>query len=164
MIANATDYASVITQAFPSRRDGVTAGTNAGAVTLTSADTTASSDVAITGLASTDNKDAFNVVDINISSASDSTLDTYIAGIESMSASVIQSAADLGAIKIRAATQTDFISSLMDAIDRGVGSLVDADMTKESTRLQALQVQQQLGIQALSIANSNSQNILSLFK
>ena len=45
----------------------------------------------------------------------------------------------------------------MDSIDRGVGQLVDADMNQESTRLQALQVQQQLGIQALSIANSNSQ-------
>ena len=47
-----------------------------------------------------------------------------------------------------------FTQSLMDSIDRGVGQLVDADMNEESTRLQALQVQQQLGIQALSIANS----------
>ena len=54
--------------------------------------------------------------------------------------------------------------ALMDSIDRGVGQLVDADMNKESTRLQALQVQQQLGIQALSIANSGSQSILSLFR
>jgi flagellin len=52
----------------------------------------------------------------------------------------------------------------MDAVSRGVGQLVDADMEEESTRLQALQVQQQLGIQALSIANGNSQNILSLFR
>ena len=52
----------------------------------------------------------------------------------------------------------------MDAIDRGVGQLVDADMNEESTRLQALQVQQQLGIQALRIANSSSQSILSLFR
>jgi flagellin len=52
----------------------------------------------------------------------------------------------------------------MDAIDRGVGSLVDADMNQESTKLQALQVQQQLGIQALSIANSSSQSILKLFQ
>ena len=51
-----------------------------------------------------------------------------------------------------------------DAIDRGVGALVDADMNEESTRLQALQVQQQLGVQSLSIANQNSQQILSLFK
>jgi flagellin len=52
----------------------------------------------------------------------------------------------------------------MDAVDRGVGALVDADMSEESTKLQALQTQQQLGIQALSIANSNSQSILSLFR
>jgi flagellin len=60
--------------------------------------------------------------------------------------------------------QQDFVKNLMDAVDRGVGALVDADMSQESTRLQALQTQQQLGIQALSIANSNSQSILSLFR
>ena len=52
----------------------------------------------------------------------------------------------------------------MDAIERGVAQLVDADLNEESTKLQALQAQQQLGIQALSIANANSQNILSLFR
>ena len=52
----------------------------------------------------------------------------------------------------------------MDALDRGVGTLVDADMNQESTKLQALQVQQQLGIQALSIANSSSQSIMKLFQ
>jgi flagellin len=52
----------------------------------------------------------------------------------------------------------------MVAIDQGVGALVDADMNEESTKLQALQVQQQLGIQALSIANQNSQMVLSLFR
>ena len=60
--------------------------------------------------------------------------------------------------------QKSFTQSLMDSFDRGVGQLVDADMNVESTRLQALQVQQQLGIQALSIANGNSQSILSLFR
>ena len=47
---------------------------------------------------------------------------------------------------------------------RGIGQLVDADMNEESTRLQALQVKQQLGVQALGIANSSSQSILSLFR
>jgi flagellin len=60
--------------------------------------------------------------------------------------------------------QSDFVGNLMDAIDRGVGQLVDADMSEESTRLQALQVQQQLGIQSLSMANQNAQTILSLFR
>jgi flagellin len=60
--------------------------------------------------------------------------------------------------------QDEFVSSLMDVIDKGVGRLVDADMNEESTRLKALQTQQQLGIQALSIANTNAQNILQLFQ
>ena len=70
----------------------------------------------------------------------------------------------LGSANKRIDMQKDFVSSLMDAIDRGVGQLVDADMTKESSRLKALQTQQQLGIQSLSIANSSSQNVLSLFR
>ena len=66
--------------------------------------------------------------------------------------------------KSRIDTQKSFLSNLSDSIDKGVGALVDADMNKESTRLQALQVQQQLGIKSLSIANGNSQSILALFK
>ena len=73
-------------------------------------------------------------------------------------------AANLGAAKSRINIQTNFVSNLMDSIDRGVGQLVDADMTEESTRLQALQTQQQLGIQALSMANASSSSILSLFR
>ncbi|MCB1419317.1 MAG: flagellin, partial [Notoacmeibacter sp.] len=72
--------------------------------------------------------------------------------------------ADLGATKSRISMQTDFVNTLLDAVERGIGTLVDADMTEESTRLQALQTQQQLGIQALSIANSSAQNILQLFQ
>jgi flagellin len=60
--------------------------------------------------------------------------------------------------------QSDFVNKLSDSIDSGVGRLVDADMNEESTRLKALQTQQQLAIQALSIANSDSQNVLSLFR
>jgi len=73
-------------------------------------------------------------------------------------------AAALGSKASRIQTQTSFNSKLIDALDRGVGALVDADMNKESARLSALQVQQQLGVQALSIANSSNQSILSLFR
>jgi flagellin len=73
-------------------------------------------------------------------------------------------ATNLGAVQSRIDIQKDFVTGLMDAIERGVAQLVDADMNEESTKLQALQVKQQLGIQALSIANGNSQNILSLFR
>ena len=58
----------------------------------------------------------------------------------------------------------NFISKLQDALDAGVGNLVDADLAKESARLQALQTKQQLGIQALAIANSASSNLLGLFR
>ncbi|KAK0350754.1 hypothetical protein LTR94_027714, partial [Friedmanniomyces endolithicus] len=51
-----------------------------------------------------------------------------------------------------------------DALEAGVGNLVDADLAKESAKLTALQTKQQLGVQALSIANSSSQTLLSLFR
>jgi len=73
-------------------------------------------------------------------------------------------AASLGSISARIDMQEDFVSNLTAAIEKGVGRLVDADMNEESTRLKALQTQQQLAIQALSIANSDSQNVLSLFR
>ncbi|CDZ35595.1 flagellin [Neorhizobium galegae] len=73
-------------------------------------------------------------------------------------------AAKLGAVSKRIDMQSDFVSKLTDSIDKGVGRLVDADMNEESTKLKALQTQQQLAIQSLSIANSDSQNILSLFR
>ena len=73
-------------------------------------------------------------------------------------------ASGLGAIQKRVELQNDFVSNLMDAISKGVGRLVDADMNEESTRLKALQTQQQLGIQALSIANNSSQGVLQLFR
>ena len=57
-----------------------------------------------------------------------------------------------------------FVSNLSDSLTSGVGNLVDADVAAESATLQALQTKQQLGVQALSIANSSSQNLLSLFK
>jgi flagellin len=57
-----------------------------------------------------------------------------------------------------------FVSKLQDALTNGIGSIADADLAKESAKLQALQTKQQLGIQALSIANSSSQSALSLFR
>jgi flagellin len=73
-------------------------------------------------------------------------------------------ATNLGSVKSRIAIQQTFVKDLRDAIDRGISSLVDADMNEESTKLQALQVQQQLGVQSLSIANQSSQSILRLFQ
>jgi flagellin len=109
------------------------------------------------------------VATLDISALTDSAVDRqklqdYIQMVDDALGNVTQSSADLGAVKTRIDSNSNFIKSLRDAIDRGVGQLVDADMNAESTRLQALQVQQQLGTQALSIANQGSQSILSLFK
>ncbi|WP_111803947.1 flagellin [Agrobacterium tumefaciens] len=85
------------------------------------------------------------------------TIDAAITDLTSLGAT-------FGAASARIDIQKDFISNLTDAIDRGVGSLVDADMNEESTRLKALQTQQQLAVQSLSIANSSSEQILQLFR
>jgi flagellin len=108
--------------------------------------------------------DTINIGALTDSTVDMTTLDGYIAQVTSAINSVASAAADLGAVKNRISTNTDFVKTLMDSVDRGVGQLVDADMNAESTRLQALQTQQQLGVQALSIANQNSQSILSLFR
>ena len=106
---------------------------------------------------------------LNISALTDSDddladLEQMIGYVDSAISSMTDSATALGAAKARIGIQQDFVKGLMDAIGRGVGQLVDADMNEESTKLQALQVKQQLGVQALSIANSSSQTILSLFR
>jgi flagellin len=110
-----------------------------------------------------------SIEDLDISALTDSAADqakltAYIEIVDAALGQLTDAAANLGAVKNRVDTQKDFVKALTDAVTRGIGQLVDADMNAESTRLQALQVQQQLGIQALSIANSNSQNILSLFR
>ncbi|MBR1165990.1 flagellin [Bradyrhizobium sp. DASA03005] len=108
--------------------------------------------------------DTINISALTDSAADQTTLDGYISKVTAAINSVASAAADLGAVKNRISTNTEFVKTLMDSVDRGVGQLVDADMNAESTRLQALQTQQQLGVQALSIANQNSQSILSLFR
>jgi flagellin len=108
--------------------------------------------------------DTLSIAALTDSTADMTTLDGYIAQVTAGINSVASAAADLGAVKNRISTNTEFVKTLMDSVDRGVGQLVDADMNAESTRLQALQTQQQLGVQALSIANQNSQSILSLFR
>ncbi|MBX9864304.1 MAG: flagellin [Hyphomicrobium sp.] len=91
-------------------------------------------------------------------------LEDMISGVDAAITAMTNSATGLGAVKSRVDLQKDFAKSLMDAIDTGVGQLVDADMNEESTRLQALQVRSQLGIQALGMANQSAQQILRLFQ
>ncbi|WP_026172503.1 flagellin [Asticcacaulis benevestitus] len=105
---------------------------------------------------------------ITISAASDiSTSSGASALLSKLDTSIDNLNANLGALGSQAKQiegHLSFVSKLQDSITGGIGNLVDADMAKESSRLQALQVQQQLGTQALSIANQSPQQILSLFK
>ncbi|MBN2629219.1 MAG: flagellin [Rhodobacteraceae bacterium] len=87
-----------------------------------------------------------------------------LANIEALISTSIDAAAQFGSSQKRIDIQADFISSLSDSLKAGIGSLVDANMEEASARLQALQVQQQLATQSLSIANQAPQNILSLFR
>ncbi|WP_413876675.1 flagellin [Albidovulum sp.] len=87
-----------------------------------------------------------------------------LGNIESLIQTAIGAAAEFGSVEKRIEIQSSFVSGLSDAMKVGIGSMVDADMEETSARLQALQVQQQLGIQSLSIANQAPQNVLSLFR
>jgi flagellin len=110
----------------------------------------------------------FSVSGLSISALTDSstdlaTLDSYIKGADAAIREMTTAAGSLGASRSASACRRTS-SPTHQRLDRGIGSLVDADMNEESTKLQALQVKQQLGIQALSIANAQSQNILRLFQ
>jgi flagellin len=84
--------------------------------------------------------------------------------IETMLQTSINAAASFGSAQKRIDIQADFVGKLSDSLRAGIGAMVDADMEETSARLQALQVQQQLGVQALSIANQAPQSILALFR
>jgi flagellin len=122
---------------------------------------------AVTGVV--DAAGTFAISTIDISALSDSSadmaiLDGYIKGVDNAITQLTAGATTLGAAKARIDIQQTFVTSLKDALEGGISQLVDADMNEESTRLQALQVKQQLGIQALSIANGSGQSILRLFQ
>jgi len=108
--------------------------------------------------------DGYAVSTLSVKGFSDAQISQMLKVVDTALGEMTDAATVLGSDQKQIDLQKTFTSSLMDSIDRGVGQLVDADMNKESTRLQALQVQQQLGIQALSIANSNAQQVLALFK
>lgn len=105
----------------------------------------------------------FDIVDVDITDPANS-LDNYLSGVDAMLQKVISGASMLGAVKTRIDMQQDFAQTLMDTIDKGIGRLVDADMNEASTRLKALQTQEQLAIQSLQIANANAENIMQLFR
>ncbi len=108
------------------------------------------------------------IAKLDVSALTDSaadlqTLSDYTSMVDHTLTDLTNAATTLGSTQTRVTLQSNFVSSLADSISTGIGSLVDADMNQASTKLQALQTQQQLGIQSLSIANQNTQLILKLF-
>ena len=97
---------------------------------------------------------------IDTASAATASLALVSASIDNVGASL----AKLGTGSNSLGTHLTFVGKLQDTLEAGVGNLVDADLAKESARLQALQTKQQLGVQALSIANSSTSMLLGLFR
>jgi len=106
-----------------------------------------------------------SVMDIALqSNSTQGEIDAFMTTVQTALDGLTDGAAALGALSARIDMQDSYSSKLSDAIESGVSRLVDADMEEESARLSALQTQQQLAVQSLSIANSSSQNIMSLFR
>ncbi|MGR3452371.1 flagellin N-terminal helical domain-containing protein [Pseudooceanicola sp.] len=102
---------------------------------------------------------------IDLKTGSTTTLmEGFLQDAEAALGAAIASATALGIAEKSVEMQKEFLGELTNRIDTGVGSMIDANMEEEAATLQALQVQQQLATQALSIANQSPQNILSLFR
>ena len=164
LVALAANMQSAIDQATFNGDDLV--GAAAATVTVVSGITRAGGTFATTSM-------TFDSVDLQAIQTALAAVDVTNTGT-TMAAKLVAAEAQLDA-SITAATsmgvaekalegQMEFIDSLTDTLDSGVSSMVDADMEQEAARLQALQVQQQLATQSLSIANRAPQNVLSLFR
>jgi flagellin len=113
-------------------------------------------------------KALYNLVDSGgsgggLAAITSTTLDANLKTIDTAASTVKSAAAQFGAVQLNVESQKTFITNLASTLQTGVGNMVDADMTAESAKLSALQVQQQLGTQALTIANQSPQMLLKLF-
>jgi flagellin len=140
-----------------SRADDVITITNSSGGNLT-----VTAESATGGTAGTTAGGLGNVSSIDVTTDAGAT--AALTSIESLLQTSIDAAAGFGSSQTRIENQTDFVGSLIDSMTSGIGGLVDADMEAASAKLQALQVQQQLGVQSLSIANQAPQTLLSLFR
>ncbi len=106
-----------------------------------------------------------SAVELVLSNATSSEeLDDMISTVEAMTKQMVSVASQIGSMISRVEMQAEFALKLSDSIDSGIGRLVDADMNEASTRLKALQTQEQLAVQSLSMANSQPEILLTLFR
>ena len=117
-----------------------------------------------TGILGSANGSTGSVYAMDITNFTLGQIQSALTNVESALKAMTSAGAALGSLSSRIDAQDDFVSALSDSIDSGVGRLVDANMEEESSKLSALQTQQQLAVQSLSIANSSSQTILTLFR
>ena len=164
---NLTNQINAFFGAATNGQYSVTLNATTGAIDITNA----SGDDIVVGLRATDGGTAgssassgglgaLSTFDVTTTSGASQAL----TAIEGLINQAIDASAAFGSAQARIDTQSSFIQNLTDALTTGIGSLVDADMEAASARLQALQVQQQLATQSLSIANQQPQNILALFR
>ncbi|MDL2404857.1 flagellin [Rhizobium calliandrae] len=151
---NGTVSVSTTSYKFDSSATGnVLFGSNAGTIQTTSGI-----------LGTVDSTVGASVFSLNITGMTGGQISSALNMVQTALNSMTSMGSRLGSISTRIDLQTTFASSLSNAIQSGVGKLVDANMEAESSKLSALQTQQQLAVQSLSIANSSTQNILSLFR
>jgi flagellin len=180
-IASANDYKLVLEAAFSAAGvTGIQVSADNGDVTFSSVEDfditiateaaggTGTVDAADMGLdaalAAASGSFTGSVADIDISAATAAQVQNHLRIVDEALSQVTQAASTIGAVQNRISSQQTFVKALMDANTTAVGTLVDANMEEESTKLKALQTQQQLAVQSLSIANSSTQNILTLFR
>jgi len=106
----------------------------------------------------------FDISALGASDADQSQIQAYIKIVDATYQQLLTGSSTIGSMSTLLKSQQEFTQQLMDINTSSIGSLVDANIEEESTKLKALQTQQQLGIQSLSIANASSQNVLSLFR
>ncbi|GJD77931.1 flagellin [Methylobacterium gregans] len=106
----------------------------------------------------------FDIKSLTSSDTDQSKITGYLKIVDATVQQLLTGASKLGSMSTLLKSQQEFTQQLMDINTSSIGSLVDANIEEESTKLKALQTQQQLGIQSLSIANASSQNVLSLFR
>ena len=143
--------------------DGLTVDYDSGSPGQLDFDNSGTADLTVTGQftnAGSGGLGALSTIDVSTGVGATAAL----AAVETLIDTAISASASFGSVEGRIETQATFISNLTDSLTSGIGAMVDADMEEASARLQALQVQQQLGTQALSIANQAPQSILSLFR
>lgn len=126
-------------------------------------DNTGTTDLSVTGQFVDDGSGGLATL-ATIDATNTATLAAQLVTMESLISTAIDAAASFGTVGGQIEVQSSFVSKLTDSMNSGIGAMVDANMEEASAKLQALQVQQQLGIQALSIANQAPQNVLSLFR